>query len=325
MTFEEAFALYIEKRGSKLTQKTKAGYQSTVKTHATALLNKELSTISRDEALAIYESVRANSVSAGKKFIQVCGAVVEFYNAWSDDTPIRNVFSALRKLKLVEQVPRRTVHLTEATLPLFFSSLSAIPRDKQVLLLLLLYTGCRRCEIGDLLWSECDLSNGVLIIPGERRKNHKTHRVVLSEIPLKMLRQYWKESGSPTGPQRCFYKKATTGYREVRTISGLDISNHDCRRTFVSVCGGLGIPDIVTKKLAGHALGDITASYMTILDNDAREYNRRIVERMHVLAGVSIDPRAEKPKLKMSLDHAKTAAIMTVSLDKWSTQNASIL
>ena len=43
---------------------------------------------------------------------------------------------------------------------------------------LLLLTGCRREEIGGLLWSEIDLDTGVMTIPGTRTKNHRELRLL---------------------------------------------------------------------------------------------------------------------------------------------------
>jgi integrase len=49
---------------------------------------------------------------------------------------------------------------------------------------LLLLTGCRRSEIGELRWSEIDLDAGVLTIPGTRTKNHRTLTLILPEIAI---------------------------------------------------------------------------------------------------------------------------------------------
>jgi integrase len=56
---------------------------------------------------------------------------------------------------------------------------------------LLVLTGCRRAEIGDMAWSEIDLDRATFTIPASRSKNHRAHtlpimpmmRTVLDTVP----------------------------------------------------------------------------------------------------------------------------------------------
>jgi len=324
VTLQEAFDLYMQTRGTRLKPKTVEGYLSTMRIHAAPFHDRDITSFTRAEVLAHYESLAAASPSIGKRFVQLCSAVTEFYSAWQDGPAIKNVFSGIRKLKLLQTVPQRTRRLDERTLPIFFSSLPLVSRDKQVLLLLLLYTGARQREIGDLVWSEIDLDSGVIVVPGRRRKVNFDLRIVLSDVPLELMRKYWKEAGQPRGPQRLFYHNAARGYAEIVEQTGIDCRCHDLRRSFCSIAGGLSIPDAITKKLAGHKTSDITSQYINLLDSDARAYNRRIVERLHELGGVKVETKKGKPRLKMSLERAKEAATLTVTLDKWSTNTNAL-
>ncbi len=324
MTLQEAFDLYIQTRGARLKPKTVEGYLSTMRIHAAPFHNRNIESFTRAEVLAHYEQLASVSPSIGKRFVQLCSAVTEFYSAWQDGPAIKNVFSGIRKLKLLQAVPQRTRRLDERTLPIFFSSLPLVSRDKQVLLLMLIYTGARQREIGDLVWSECDLDAGVIVVPGRRRKVNFDLRIVLSDVPLELLRKYWREAGQPRGPQRLFYHSAARGYAEIVEQTGIDCRCHDLRRSFCSIAGGLSIPDAITKKLAGHKTSDITSQYINLLDSDARAYNRRIVERLHELGGVKVETKEGKPRLKMSLERAKEAATLTVTLSHWSTTNNAL-
>jgi integrase len=53
---------------------------------------------------------------------------------------------------------------------------------------LLILTGQRRDEVGDMRWSELDLTRGLWTIPGERTKNGLPHEVPLSEPAVEILR-----------------------------------------------------------------------------------------------------------------------------------------
>ena len=52
---------------------------------------------------------------------------------------------------------------------------------------LLTLTGCRRDEIGGLRWSEIDLDNGLLSLPGERVKNGHAHTLPLTPLALEII------------------------------------------------------------------------------------------------------------------------------------------
>ena len=55
------------------------------------------------------------------------------------------------------------------------------------ILKLLLLTGCRRAEIGDLKWSEIDLEARTITLPGERTKNGQQHVVPLTDSAIAIL------------------------------------------------------------------------------------------------------------------------------------------
>jgi integrase len=55
------------------------------------------------------------------------------------------------------------------------------------ILKLLLLTGCRRDEIGGLMWNEIDLNNRIITIPGSRTKNKQEHVVPLSDLAMSIL------------------------------------------------------------------------------------------------------------------------------------------
>jgi integrase len=63
------------------------------------------------------------------------------------------------------------------------------------ILKLLLLTGCRRDEIGGLMWSEVDLNARTIIIPGSRTKNKQEHVVPLSDSAASILAGIPKREG----------------------------------------------------------------------------------------------------------------------------------
>jgi len=63
------------------------------------------------------------------------------------------------------------------------------------ILKLLLLTGCRRDEIGGLMWNEVDLNARTITIPGSRTKNKQEHVVPLSDTAMSILAGIAKREG----------------------------------------------------------------------------------------------------------------------------------
>ena len=60
---------------------------------------------------------------------------------------------------------------------------------------LLILTGQRRDEVGDMKWTELDLDRRIWAIPRERTKNGLTHEVPLSDVALEILQSIPRRDG----------------------------------------------------------------------------------------------------------------------------------
>jgi integrase len=129
---------------------------------------------------------------------------------------------------------------------------------------LLVLTGCRRTEVGDLKWSELDLATGIMTIPGERTKNGITLVLTLPPVALDILRSVPRRSG-----QRDFVfgKRGVDGFNawsyasialnsRVTTALGRSLppwSMHDLRRTTRSGLSRIGVPPHIAERVINHA------------------------------------------------------------------------
>jgi integrase len=144
---------------------------------------------------------------------------------------------------------------------------------------LLLLTGCRREELAGLLWSEINCDTGVLTIPGERTKNHRTLELtlpplaieILRSIPRRVDRDYVFGSGR-TGFSAFSYSMMALNSRIVEAEGKAlpRFTLHDLRRTFRSGLGRLGIRPDIAELCIGHAKGGVEAIY------DRHRYQREI-------------------------------------------------
>jgi integrase len=148
---------------------------------------------------------------------------------------------------------------------------------------LLTYTGCRRDEIGGLLWDEVDLDKAQLDIPAWRMKGNKPHLVPLSEPALAILAKRTRGdrnhvfgcgAGGFQGWSRCRedLDSRIAGPRPTWTL-------HDLRRSLsTAMHEKLGIaPHIVERVLAhvGHQAG-VAGRYNK---SDYIDEKRRALER----------------------------------------------
>jgi integrase len=155
---------------------------------------------------------------------------------------------------------------------------------------LLILTGCRRSEIGGLLWSDIDLGNGVLKLPPERVKNGRTFEITLPSPALDILRAAPRREGrehvfGTSGPGFTPWSIATAALKR-RIDPPLEAwTLHDLRRSFRTGVGALGVQPHIAELLLNHVKGGVEAVY------DKHKYQREMKAALaiwadHVLAVV---------------------------------------
>ena len=130
---------------------------------------------------------------------------------------------------------------------------------------LLMLTGVRRQEIGDMAWSELSTADGQTLwtIPGSRTKNHLPHELPLPDAVATLLPRR-PDDGSGEGSRYIFGKLPHSGYsgwskataRLQRKVGFADFTLHDLRRTFsTKLHDELGIEPHVVEALLNHISG----------------------------------------------------------------------
>ena len=132
---------------------------------------------------------------------------------------------------------------------------------------LLFYTACRRQEIGSLEWSEIDFDRAMLVIPGNKTKNHRTHRLPLVPEAIEILRATPRTDSPFVFGGRRGLTSFSYSNRELRTClaaSG-DVTEdwrlHDIRRTVRSELGDLGVEPWVAETILAHKRAGIEGTY----------------------------------------------------------------
>lgn len=124
---------------------------------------------------------------------------------------------------------------------------------------LLTLTGQRRDEIGSLHWSEINLPDRLITLPGERTKNHRTHDVPLSDTAVAVLESTPRRHG-----RDLVFGEGKGGYAGwSRSKDSLDKATainepwtlHDLRRTAATRMADLGVQPHVIEAVLNHISG----------------------------------------------------------------------
>jgi integrase len=140
--------------------------------------------------------------------------------------------------------------------------------DASRIVKLLLLTGCRREEIGMLRQSE--LANGMLTIPGERTKNGRALVLPLPPLALEILQSVPPQEGQEFVFGRRGRPFSGWSAAKLKLDARIAITTgkplapwtfHDCRRTYRSGLGKLGVAPHVAELAINHVKGGVEAVY----------------------------------------------------------------
>lgn len=158
--------------------------------------------------------------------------------------------------------------LSDHEIPLIWSAAEQLKWPFGPIIRLLLLTGQRREEVGNMKWSELDLAQRLWTIPKERTKNGRAHEVPLSDAAMAILEQL-PHIGTSGLLFTTNGETAVSGYsRAKRRLDGFITEAllpeasaaepwtfHDLRRTVATGMAKLGVPLPVTEKVLNHISG----------------------------------------------------------------------
>jgi integrase len=135
-----------------------------------------------------------------------------------------------------------------------------------IIVKLLILIGARRDEIGGLRWSEINLDDAAITLPGERTKNRREHVIPLSDAALAILQAQPRRLQPDGDPRDLVFGHGDRGWQDWSgSKSDLDarIQNpiadwrlHDFRRTLsTTLHDRLGVLPHIVEAILGHVDG----------------------------------------------------------------------
>jgi integrase len=185
---------------------------------------------------------------------------------------------------------KRTRLVRSEQLPAFYQAVKALPNPiTRDYLLLVLFTGLRLSESISLRWVDVDLPQRIIRLPATATKAGRALELPMSDFvhDLLVARRaignaifvFPGPKGHMTNPQHVF--------AEIAEKTGIRISVHDLRRTFITVAESTDLSPYALKALVNHAVGsDVTAGYVQMSVERLREPAQRIADKVKTLCHV---------------------------------------
>ncbi len=190
--------------------------------------------------------------------------------------------------------PRRERLVTADQLPAFFAAVDRLEsRTARDFLLLLLYSGFRKTEAAAVKWSEIDFAGRLIRLPAARAKSRRR-----LDLPMSSYVRYLMVARRALGVEGDFVFPADSrsGHIEhpafplklVAEQTGIAVSPHDLRRTYITVAESSDISPLALKCLVNHSLGgDVTSGYVQMTVERLREPAQRVCDKLMELCGIA--------------------------------------
>jgi integrase len=284
-------------RHKTLRAKSAADYRAGVERHLKSWLNLPLRAITPQMVIdrhgAIAEEVKQEGRYKGESTAN--GVMRAFRTVWNaaaeiDPTLPTNPIRILRRSWFKIARRERLVRVDE--LPKFFAAVRALPNPVATdYLTLLLFTGLRREEAASLTWDDIDLKGRVIRIPGPRTKTGRKLDLPMTDYVHDLL-----AARKSLGHERfVFPSNSAAGYlaepkfflNQVALATGIKISVHDLRRTYITVAESCDISPLALRALVNHSLGNgVTEGYVQMTPERLREPAKRVTEKLKELCKI---------------------------------------
>lgn len=264
LTLGELAEKYLAEREAEMRPRSFAEIKRHIEQHWRPLHDMPIETISRREVVGVIESLATDH---GKVAADRARTALSTLFAWAID---RNYVETNPTLSIKSRGANggRSRVLTESELAEVWRA--CLDNDHGRIVRLLILTGQRRTEIGDLAWSEIDAEKRQFELPEHRTKNGRAHIVPLSNEAWAILTDierredrdlvFGRGAGGFTGWSKA---KAELDERIARNRKEAGIEKpmpewtlHDLRRSFVTHMSECGFaPPHIIEAICNHVSG----------------------------------------------------------------------
>ena len=335
VTLSGALDCYLEAR-PKLVASSRAGYRASIERHFPAWLDRPLREITPEMIEARYRTIkdevaterrrateqrRRRAERRGETVVERDTFVAEPGNA-AANTALRTlravwIFAAERTPEISPwptgrlkgqwyPVPRREQHVAAGDLRKFYQAVNAtdehgvyaLGRGLRDLILLLLFTGCRRRELTGLRWASVDLTSRIIRLAAKDTKAKRRLDLPMSDVvhDLLVARRAlgtWSPFVFPGTGRSGHVEEPKKAFAAIAQRCAVHVSPHSLRATFITVAADCPLSAYQLKALCNHSLGgDVTAGYVQLTTERLREPAQLVADKLKEYCGIA-PPAAE--------------------------------
>ena len=266
LTFKAAASALIEsKRSGWKNAKHAAQWPATLNTYAMPKLGDlDVKVIETADVIAVLKPIWNEKPETASRLRQRIEAVLDYAAAMgvrTGDNPARwrghldHLLPKPSKVRAVKHHPA----MPYADVPVFMASLAQREGISARALEFTILTAARSGETREMRWAEIDLENRMWIIPAERMKAAKEHRVPLSDEALALLGEHGGDDdlvfGSDTKPGKPISDMSMTAVLRRMKLNGITV--HGFRSSFRDWSGETtSFPREVIEAALAHQLKD---------------------------------------------------------------------
>jgi integrase len=313
LTVRQALENYL-RENRKLRPKSRKDYRTWAQLYLASWMDKPLAEITRDMVeqrhqdipkeiqRGVYRSPGHTIPASVTGYSSANSAIRTLQIIWNwakeRDTlglPERNPAKVHRNSWYPE--PRREGLVRASDLPAFYQAVTEVQNTVyRDYLLLVLFTGLRRTEAATLMWEDIDLRERIIRLPAIRTKAGRRLDLPMSDYLYDLL--VARRAEGMDGPyvfpartrsgDRTHLQEPRLALDEVAEKTGIKITIHDLRRTFITVAESCDIPVYALKGLVNHSMGtDVTAGYVVAGPERLRAPMQKVTDRFKALIGLT--------------------------------------
>ena len=181
-------------------------------------------------------------------------------------------------------------------LPKFYQAVTKLPNTvARDYILLMLFSGLRRREAASLKWSDIDLRGRVIRVAAANTKANRKLDLPMADFLHDMLvaRRSIGDTNwvFPADSASGYVQSPKFYFQQIAAATGIRVSPHDLRRTFITIAESTDISPIALRALVNHSLGrDVTSNYVRMTTERLREPVQRVTDQIKQLCRVK-EPR----------------------------------
>lgn len=298
-TLRSALDEYLRTR-TDLRPRSVAGYREAMDRYLNSWLDLPLRVVTRqmveDRFLKIAKDIARDGEHSGHATANgVMRALRALYNFAADRADPANPMpqNPVRLKKVWFKIERRTRCVGPSELPRFYEGVvslaNPVARD---FLLLMLFTGLRRGEAASLRWEHVDFKGRVLRLPAASTKARRKLDLPMTDFihDLLVARRAIGNAAwvFPSVSRSGHIEEPKFPLEQIAEATGIRVSAHDLRRTFITVAKSTDVSAIALKALVNHSLGqDVTEGYIQITAERLREPAQRVTDKLKELCGIT--------------------------------------